>query len=167
AGARPRAGTPRGARSLPPAGTGVSAAGRGALALAMSLHAGVIRDRDGLERLLTTLERAPDAGGAESPPVQYLKTGEAPQPARGPDLETVRATNLHTVSVLVAGAALARAESRGCHRRRDAPGARARAHHTLARCDEARLGVWLDAAPGRPAVAGAVTGAGARCGAAP
>ena len=35
------------------------------------------------------------------------------------DLATVEATNLHTVSVLVTASALARAESRGCHRWRD------------------------------------------------
>jgi len=35
------------------------------------------------------------------------------------DLPTVEATNLHTVSTLVAEAALARRESRGCHRRSD------------------------------------------------
>jgi L-aspartate oxidase len=132
----------------PAAGAGVSAAGRARLAAAMSRHAGVVRDRDGLEELLRTLETAPEA--------------------RRADLDTVQATSLHTTSMLVAAAALARAESRGCHRRRDAPGAQARAHHTLARWDGARLRVWtgptLDAEPGSLAEAGAVTGAGARRG---
>ena len=45
--------------------------------------------------------------------------GPARRPGRGLDLATVEATSLHTVSVLVAAAALARAESRGCHRWRD------------------------------------------------
>jgi aspartate oxidase len=40
------------------------------------------------------------------------------------DLPTVEATNLHTVSTLVAEAALARRESRGCHRRSDIAPAR-------------------------------------------
>ncbi len=48
-------------------------------------------------------------------------TGGQPAPL---DLPTVEATNLHTVSTLVAAAALARAESRGCHRRSDYPRAR-------------------------------------------
>src|SRR4030081_1213693 len=37
---------------LPPAGPGMSPAGRSALASAMSRHAGVVRGREGLERLL-------------------------------------------------------------------------------------------------------------------
>ena len=74
-------------------------ASRFALAAAMSRHAGVLRDQTGLRELVRSLSRAP-AGGAL-------------------DLPTVEATNLHTVSTLVAGAALARRESRGCHRRSD------------------------------------------------
>lgn len=81
---------------------GVAPSARGANARAMSRFAGVSRDAAGLEQLLDTLERVP--------------------PADTLDLEVVEATNLHTVSVLVATAALARAESRGCHRRRDLPG---------------------------------------------
>jgi L-aspartate oxidase len=68
----------------------------------MSQHAGVLRDHDGLGRLLDTLDDAPPAAGRL-------------------DLATVEATSLHTVSVLVALGALARAESRGCHRWRDVP----------------------------------------------
>jgi L-aspartate oxidase len=75
---------------------------RAGLAAAMSRYAGVLRDRDGLEHLLTLLDAVP--------------------PAVTLDLATVEATNLHAVSALVAIAALARAESRGCHRRSDAPG---------------------------------------------
>jgi L-aspartate oxidase len=116
----------------PSAGPGADPAARPAMAAAMSRHAGVLRDREGLERLLEMLAQVPPAG-------------------QGLDLATVEATSLHTVSVLVAVAALARAESRGCHRWRDVPptsddGAR----HTVLRVDS-----------GRPRVAGAVpAGAG-------
>jgi L-aspartate oxidase len=87
----------------PPPGPGADPAARPALAAAMSRHAGVLRDRAGLEGLRETLGRARPA---------------SPGPL---DLVTVEATNLHTVSLLVTVAALARAESRGCHRWRDRP----------------------------------------------
>ena len=99
-------------RSLPPtvapsaaripavAGPGVTASARPGLAAAMSRHAGVLRDRRGLDQLLRLLGRAPASAGVL-------------------DLATVEATNLHAVSALVASAALARACSRGCHRRSD------------------------------------------------
>jgi L-aspartate oxidase len=74
---------------------------RAGLAAAMSRYAGILRDRAGLEHLRTLLDAVP--------------------PAAGLDLATVEATNLHTVSALVTVAALARTESRGCHRRSDAP----------------------------------------------
>jgi L-aspartate oxidase len=80
-------------------GMGVAPSARPALAAAMSRHAGVLRDEPGLRELLRSLSQAP-AGGVL-------------------DLPTVEATNLHTVSTLVAEAALARRESRGCHRRSD------------------------------------------------
>ncbi len=52
------------------------------------------------------------------------QTLDQARPAAGRlDLATAEATSLHVVSVLVATAALARAESRGCHRWRDAPAA--------------------------------------------
>jgi aspartate oxidase len=57
----------------------------------------VLRDRDGLEQLRDQLDQAPRAVGSL-------------------DLATVEATNLHLVSVLLTVAALARTESRGCHR---------------------------------------------------
>jgi L-aspartate oxidase len=87
-------------------GTGGPLAGaapghRAGLAAAMSRYAGVVRDRGGLEHLLTLLDAVP--------------------PAAALDLATVEATSLHAVSALVTIAALARAESRGCHRRSDAP----------------------------------------------
>ena len=135
----------------PAPGAGVSPVSRARLASAVSRHAGVIRDRDGLKELLRILETAPEA--------------------RRADLDTVQATSLHTISMLVAAAALARAESRGSHRRRDAPDAQAQARHTLARWDGARLRVWMgppiDAERGLLADVGAATGAGARTGGAP
>ncbi len=117
---RPGRARPAAGLRLPPAGPGVSPAARPALASAMSRHAGVVRDRAGLELLLRMLEQAPPGGGDL-------------------DLATVEATSLHTVSVLVAVSGLARAESRGCHRWRDVsatsdPGAR----HTVLRVDEGR-----------------------------
>src|SRR5581483_11093848 len=80
-------------------GAGVEPAARAVLAAAMSRYAGVLRDRAGLERLLRVLSGAPAATTL--------------------DRATVEATNLHTVSTLVARAALAREESRGSHRRAD------------------------------------------------
>src|SRR5262249_45101641 len=80
-------------------GTGVAPSARPALAAAMSRHAGVLRGETGLRGLLRSRSHAP-AGGVL-------------------DLPTVEATNLHTVSTLVAEAALARRQSRGCHRRSD------------------------------------------------
>jgi L-aspartate oxidase len=122
---------------LPPAGPGVSPQARPGLAAAMSRHAGVLRDRDGLALLLDMLDQAPPAG-------QDL------------DLAVAEATSLHAVSVLVAVAALARAESRGCHRWRDMPpdvGAGGAGHTVL------RVG------DGRPEVAGAQVAAGMGAGA--
>jgi L-aspartate oxidase len=87
---------------LPPDGPGANPAARPALAAAMSRHAGVARDHEGLDDLRQALAQARPAAGRL-------------------DLATVEATNLHVVSVLVTMAALARSESRGCHRWRDAP----------------------------------------------
>jgi L-aspartate oxidase len=100
-----------------PAGTGADPAGRVALAAAMSRHAGVLRDREGLQTLEEILARAPAA------------------PQGSPDLATVEATSLHTVSVLITAAAMSRAESRGCHRWRDRPQASSAgpARHTIVR----------------------------------
>ncbi len=116
---------------LPPAGPGVTPAARAPLAAAMSRHAGVLRDRDGLRQLLAQLERAPGGAGRL-------------------DLATVEATSLHTVSALVAVAALARAESRGCHRWRDVPAVTAgpARHSTLL----VTGGEVRAAGPGRPAL---------------
>jgi len=107
---------------LPAAGPGVSPAARDALAAAMSRHAGVVRDHDGLERLAGLLEQAVPGGGEL-------------------DLATVETTSLHAVSVLVAASALARAESRGCHRWRDVPSTSGQpARHTVLRVGEGGRG---------------------------
>ena len=111
----------------PPTGPGADPAARPAMAAAMSRYAGVLRDREGLEHLLEVLAEVPPAG-------------------EGLDLAMVEATSLHTVSVLVAVAALARAESRGCHRWRDVPPTSdAGGQHTVLRVDQ-----------GRPRIAGGV-----------
>ena len=75
---------------------GVAAGARGAMAAAMSRYAGVTRTRDGLAELLRLLDRVPGSDVL--------------------DLATVEASNLHTVSLLVASAALERSDSLGCHR---------------------------------------------------
>ncbi len=109
----------------------------------MSRHAGVIRDQDSLEHFRQALEHAlpADTGPAD--------TGPAPGRL---NLATVEATSLHAVSVLVAVAALARAESRGCHRWRGTQPVNSaeRACHTL-----------LTVAGGQPK---AVAGPGVRSG---
>jgi L-aspartate oxidase len=66
------------------------------MAAAMSRYAGVTRTRDGLAELVRFLDRVPGSDGL--------------------DLAAVEATNLHTVSLLVASAALERSDSLGCHR---------------------------------------------------
>jgi L-aspartate oxidase len=117
--ARERPGHAQPGRSAP--ATGVSPGGRDAMARAMSRHAGVVRDRAGTERLLGMLDQAPAGDGTLS-------------------LAVVEATSLHTVSVLVAAAALARAESRGCHRWRDVPVTSAGpGRHTVVRVRDGRL----------------------------
>jgi len=87
----------------PNPGSGVKALTRDALTSTMSAHAGVVRDRVGLEYVLETLENTDDG------------------PTAPLDLATLEATNLHTASLLVARAALLREESRGSHRRSDFP----------------------------------------------
>jgi L-aspartate oxidase len=106
---------------LPPAGPGASPASRTALATAMSRYAGVVRDHEGLERLMALLEQAPPASGQL-------------------DLATVEATSLHTASVLVAASALARSESRGCHRWAGLPATSGEpAGHTVLRAVDGQL----------------------------
>jgi L-aspartate oxidase len=127
---RPGRARPAAGLRLPPEGPGASPAGRPALASAMSRHAGVVRDRAGLELLLRLLEQAPP-GGADL------------------DLATVEATSLHTVSVLVAVSGLARAESRGCHRWQDVPATSdPGARHTVLQVLEGQPRVTGDALAG-------------------
>ena len=114
----------------PPHGPGAAPTARPAIAAAMSRHAGVVRDREGMQRLLEILGKVPPAGGQL-------------------DLATVEATSLHTVSALITMAALARAESRGCHRWRDVPVTRDhQGRHTVLRVEE-----------GQPVIDGAVAAA--------
>jgi L-aspartate oxidase len=132
-----------GATRMPAAGGGVSSAGRAALAGAMSAYAGVSRNREGLERLVRALGNAEGARrerGGSAPEVAGQAAAESAL-----DLATVEATNLHTVSAVIAVAALRRAESRGCHRRRDAPRTAPDAWHTLVRWDGRRLHVSEEA----------------------
>ena len=99
----------------------MSPAARPALAAAMSRQAGVLRDRAGLESLLRLLDQAPPAD-------------------RGLDLAVLEATSLHTVCTLVVTAALARPESRGCHRWRDIPAvSTGPARHTVLRAQDTVL----------------------------
>ena len=74
---------------------------RGAIVAATSRYAGPLRTREGLQALATFLDS--------------VETTDAPARSRS-DLE---ATNAHLVASLLAESALARAESRGCHRRLD------------------------------------------------
>jgi len=100
--------------SAPVPGRGVDPASRATLAHAMAANAAVVRDRDGLEDVLDLLAGTPD--------------GEA----SAVTLESLEATNLHAVSLLVVSSALLREESRGCHRRSDFPGTSDRWAHELA-----------------------------------
>jgi L-aspartate oxidase len=87
--------------SVTPSGSGVRASSRSSLATEMSRHASVVRDREGLEHVLSAL------------------AATASSDATSLDLPTLEATNLHTASLVLASAALLREESRGCHRRSD------------------------------------------------
>jgi L-aspartate oxidase len=129
AGRMPSAGG--GAGRMPSAGGGVSAGARERLAAAMSRYAGVMRDQEGLERLVRTLE---GAEGARRETAGAVRDADL-------DVATVEATNLHAVSAMIAAGALRRAESRGCHRRLDAPETAREAWHTLVRWDGRRLRV--------------------------
>jgi L-aspartate oxidase len=82
----------------------IDPAARTVIAAAATRHAGVVRDAEGLAELGGLLCRAPRLG-----PDAVL------------DAAAVETTALHTVATLLAAAAGARSESRGCHRRLDAP----------------------------------------------
>ena len=117
--------------ATPTAGAGVAYAGspasRPVLAAFMSRYAGVMRDADGLRTLGQVLRETRNQGQESS-------------------LATVEAANLRTVSELIAAAALHRVESRGAHRRSDAPATDPAARHTLARWDGGTINItWEDA----------------------
>jgi L-aspartate oxidase len=135
----------RGAWRMPPAGGGVSPEARSTLAAAMSRYAGVQRDRRGLERLVRTLEGVEGARREPAASVRSKDQGFDLDLDLDLDLATVEATNVHTVSALIAAGALRREESRGCHRRRDAPRTASQAWHTLVRWDGLRLRVTRSA----------------------
>jgi L-aspartate oxidase len=132
-----------------PGGSGSDAGGgRRALALAMSRWAGVMRDREGLAELdamIAAAERAVGGGRAfaTGPQTRAGWQEAACVPSGGLDvcleLAAVEAANLRVVSGLIAAGALRRAESRGCHRRRDAVGTAERPWHTLSRWDGQEL----------------------------
>ncbi|MGY1723285.1 L-aspartate oxidase [Blastococcus sp. SYSU DS0533] len=82
----------------------VDPAARAAIGVATSRHAGVLRTAGGLTELTGVLTAASRTDAL--------------------DLAAVEATAVHTVATLLATAALARPESRGCHRRADAPASR-------------------------------------------
>ncbi len=84
-------------------GSAIDPAARTAITAATSRHAGVLRDADGLATLAGVLAALPRRSA-----VAAL------------DLATVETVALHTAATLLAAAAAARAESRGCHRRADA-----------------------------------------------
>jgi L-aspartate oxidase len=128
--------------------------GRRGLALAMSRWAGVVRDREGLTELGRMISATGDAvtglavtgravtGGAVLATGSGARAGSgeaACVPYEGLDfslgLAAVEAANLRVVSGVIAAGALRRAESRGCHRRRDAAATAERPRHTLARWD--------------------------------
>jgi L-aspartate oxidase len=113
-------------------GSGSIAEGRRGLAAAMSRYAGVLRDAEGLALLAFMTSGADVADGESAGSV--LERGDVFE-----SLELLEAANLRTVSALIAAGALRRAESRGCHRRRDATGTAARPWHTLMRWDGREL----------------------------
>jgi L-aspartate oxidase len=101
AGNLPEAGRPAPA----PWGSSIAPAAREATTTATTRDAGVLRDAEGLARLPGELAGVP------------LLDGPLTLPA-------VEATALHTAATLLAVAAAARTESRGCHRRADVPATR-------------------------------------------
>jgi L-aspartate oxidase len=120
--------------------------GRRVLAVAMSRWAGVLREREGLTELARMISAAGGAviacGGPATGRETRAGTGEAacvPSEDCEFDLGVVEGANLRVVSGLIAAGALRRAESRGCHRRRDAAGTAERPWHTLIRWDGREL----------------------------
>jgi L-aspartate oxidase len=109
-----------------------------------------MRDADGLARLLQAIAEPGSASGSNASGSKAQRgtieaLGGANEPGGSLDLEAVEAANLRAVSMLIAVGARRRAESRGCHRRRDAGGTATSAWHTLARWDGHRLAVTREA----------------------
>jgi L-aspartate oxidase len=104
----------------------------------MSRCAGVMRDADGLAELQRVIGEAGDTPGTNAP-MATTEAGESANEQACLELDAVEALNLRTVSLLIAAGALRRAESRGCHRRRDAAETAATPWHTLARWDGQKL----------------------------
>jgi L-aspartate oxidase len=121
-------------------------ADRRELAQAMSRYAGVMRDADGLAELRRIIgipggipgPAAGDVPGSNAP-MSPIEAGKSANEPGRLELEDIEAANLRTVSLLIAAGARRRAESRGCHRRRDATETAARPWHTLARWDGREL----------------------------
>jgi L-aspartate oxidase len=107
----------------PEYGEGVAADTRLEQAAAMSRHVGVARVETGLSEVLSRLESAPETSvaGLDGGDELGAEAGQTPYTLAG-----LEATSLHTVSTAVTLAALARRESRGCHRRDDYPASDAR-----------------------------------------
>jgi L-aspartate oxidase len=91
----------------PPTGEAIDPAARTAITAATSRDGGVLRDGAGLAHLTGVLAAVPRTGAG-----------------RPLDLATLETTALHTAASLLAAAASARPESRGCHRRTDEPATR-------------------------------------------
>ncbi len=108
---------------------------RRVLAWAMSRWAGVARDRAGLSQLIRLISGEWETG-EEAEAAGSVRDEDW---AFDLDLEAVEAANLRAVSGLIAAGALRRAESRGCHRRRDAADTAERPWHTVLRWDGQKL----------------------------
>jgi L-aspartate oxidase len=98
---------PAGVPAEPAPGAAIDPGARRDITAAATRHAGVVRDAEGLAELAGLLTAVP-----------------RPAPGRALDLAGLETTALHTAATLLAGAALARTESRGCHRRLDTPAPR-------------------------------------------
>jgi L-aspartate oxidase len=101
-------------------------------------HAGLLRDRGGLELLTKTLAGAVAPGGRtdeEDPttPEGAAGAGNGVAPPRRLDVAALEDRALTDVAALLAAGALTREESRGAHARTDHPGRAPRAQHVLLR----------------------------------
>ncbi|MBF5083571.1 L-aspartate oxidase [Quadrisphaera sp. INWT6] len=101
-------------------------------------HAGLLRDRGGLELLTKTLCGAVAATGRtdgedSTVPGGSADLGEGAAPPRRPGVAALEDRALTDVAALLAAGALAREESRGAHARTDHPAKAPRARHVLLR----------------------------------